>query len=117
MYTEEEGRPFIQELLFSEKLHSHIGSLNYVNRSDDALSAASIDFSSDKSDNVCDVMSTLFPTPLPDHKPIIMAKNLLSNSASVPILNSAHSTASKIAPISDYVNFLSSHKGFINEIV
>lgn len=116
LYAEEEGRPFIQELLFSEKLHSYIDSLNYVNH-DDVLSAASIDYLSDKSDNVRDVMSTPFPTPLPDRKPIIMAKNLHSGSSSVPTLNDAQTSASKIAPISDYVNHLSTHNGFINEIV
>ncbi len=94
LYTEEEGRPFIQELLFSDKLHSYINSMDYVNHTDNVLSAASIDFSSNKSGNICNVMSTLFPTPLPDAKPIIMAKNL-----------------------KDYVNRLSTLKGFINEIV
>lgn len=106
LYAKEDNHPFIQELLFSEKLRSHINSLNYVNFQNNVLSAASTDF-----------LSTLFPTSLPENKPIIMAKNLFSDSTAVPALYSAHSSASKIAPITDYVNYFSTHKGFINEIV
>lgn len=101
LYAEEENRPFIQELLFSDRLRSYIGSLPYVNQNGNILSAASIDSFSDQAKIESDIMSTLFPVPLPDYKPIIMAKNLLSSSFGIP----------------DYVNYLSTHKGFINEIV
>ncbi len=122
LYTEEEKRPFIQELLFSEKLRSFICFKNYVN---------------------------LFPAVLPDCKPIIMAKNLLPLPMVSPApmsltgLPDGVGDESKSAPFStfaaslsdigptpssddlfssmpqnpDYVNYLSTHKGFINEIV
>lgn len=114
LYTEEESRPFIQELLFSHKLHSYIDSLNYVNSSDNGLSAASMDSLFDNANAVPHVMSTLFPSPLSECKPIIMAKNLLSGHESASIPNCSHAVSSNIV---DYVNFLSTHNGFINEIV
>lgn len=117
LYTEEEKRPFIQELLFSEKLQSWIRSENYVN---------------------------LFPAVLPQRKPVIMARNLLpapmSSSApdatvsisgpkSAPFSTFAASVSgidttpssdhmfSSLIQNSDYVNYMSTHNGFINEIV
>lgn len=102
LYAEEENHPFIQEMLLSHKLQSFMESPIYVNYNN-ILTAASADSISDKSDIRHNVMSTFFPTPLPDRKPIIMAKNLLSGSSS--------------SQITDYVNFFSDHKGFINEIV
>ena len=114
LYTEEESRPFIQELLFSHKLHSYLDSPNYVNSPDNGLFAASMDSLFDNSNAVPYVMSTLFPAPLSECKPIIMAKNLLSGQESTSIPNYSHATSSNIT---DYVNFLSTHKGFINEIV
>ncbi|MBD5541579.1 MAG: GNAT family N-acetyltransferase [Lachnospiraceae bacterium] len=91
LYAKEEKSPFIQELLFSDKLYS---------------------FQSD-------IMSTLFPHALSETKPVIMAKNLIPASASL----SNGSAVSKLhfdeasMQIPNYVNFLSTHKGFINEIV
>lgn len=91
LYAEEERSPFIQELLFSSKLYSVQSS----------------------------IMSTLFPRALPAPKPVIMAKNLIPVSASLPTIPTAstlHSNKESMQ-IQDYVNYLSTHKGFINEIV
>lgn len=150
LYTEEENRPFIQELLFSDKLRSYINFPDYVNSSGNVLSAASLDSSPEYTDSLSNFMSTIFPTPLPELKPIIMAKNLLPDSESFPISESCPApgftrvpesrpesgflSASESLPapepspsmddsckspsaIPDYVNFLSTHKGCINEIV
>lgn len=97
LYAKEEKSPFIQELLFSDKLYSYINSKNYVN---------------------------LFPTPQPDKKPIIMAKNLCSVLLDCPESQpGSHSVSSVKESLSfpacnhDYVNYMAAHKGFINEIV
>lgn len=100
LYAEEEKSPFIQELLFSDKLYAHIASLNYVNHP-----ASSTCMPSNDASHLNSFMSTMLPVPLPESKPIIMAKNLLSPSTKAPVR------------IQDYVNYLSSHKGFLNEIV
>lgn len=86
LYAKEQETPFIQELLFSRRFQTYLRSH-------------------------ADVMSTLFPVPIPEKKPIIMAKNL-----SVP--NHDHAPfALSLPEIHDYVNYFSTHKGMINEIV
>lgn len=93
LYAEEEKSPFIQELLFSKKLYSFQNS----------------------------IMSTAFPHALPESKPIIMAKNLFPVSASLPEISAASLIPSpsfrNFLPSQDYVNYLSTHRGFLNEIV
>lgn len=91
LYAEEEKSPFIQELLFSGKLYSFQNN----------------------------IMSTIFPHALPESKPVIMAKNLIPASVSLPTGSAASALHSdeESAQITDYVNYLSTHKGFINEIV
>lgn len=121
LYAEEEKSPFIQELLFSNRLYSHIASMHYVNRTE--LSSA---LPTDSQPSQNSIMSTAFPIPLPESKPIIMAKNLLP-AASDSIAAASHSEISAASipassfdipfQIQDYVNYLSTHKGFINEIV
>lgn len=119
LYAEEEKSPFIQELLFSNKLYSHIASMHYVNHSE---SLSALPTNSQFSRN--SIMSTMFPTLLPESKPIIMAKNLLPAASDSATSHSEISAASIPASssdmplrIQDYVNYLSTHKGFINEIV
>lgn len=121
LYAEEEKSPFIQELLFSNRLYSHIASMHYVNRTE--LSSA---LPTDSQPSQNSIMSTAFPIPLPESKPIIMAKNLLP-AASDSIAAASHSEISAASipassfdipfQIQDYINYLSTHKGFINEIV
>lgn len=91
LYAKEERSPFIQELLFSGKLYSFQDS----------------------------IMSTIFPHALPEPKPVIMAKNLIPASTSLPTISVASTLHSdkESMQIQDYVNYMSAHKGFINEIV
>lgn len=75
LYAKEEEKPFVQELLFSQKLR------DYLETHRDAA---------------------LFPAEQAQKKPVIMAKNL---------------SGSREPFAKDYVNYLSSHKGMINELV
>jgi predicted N-acetyltransferase YhbS len=103
LYTKEDDKPFIQELLFSPKLFAYSGN----------------------------IMSTYFPMEQAEKKPIIMAKNLMLSgleyelSAASIISVPAADVSAVPAPFAsfascaetDYVNYLLHHKGIINEIV
>lgn len=130
LYVQEEGTPFIQELLFSHKLNSylqtlrseqHTSTLSHQNMNSNG-SGTDIDGNGthiNYNNGSVDIMSTYFPVEQPQKKPIIMARNLVSqhdNELSAACL-SANVSVPDSLPISNYVNYLAHHHGLINEIV
>lgn len=86
LYAKEEEKPFVQELLFSQKLRGYLET--YRDAADFGTAAYDV--------------AALFPMEQAHKKPVIMAKNLRD---------------SQDPFAKDYVNYLSSHKGMINELV
>lgn len=109
LYAQEEGTPFIQELLFSHKLYSHLQTIR-VQAHPHTVSPQNNFFDSRY------MMSTYFPVEQPKKKPIIMAKNL-NSSRHENELSAAALSPSDLSFAKDYVNYLAHHHGMINEIV
>lgn len=107
LYAREDNKPFIQEVLFSNKLQAYLRTFAEKN----GTSSPAVSGLSDRN-----IMSTLFPVEQPQKKPIIMAKNLNDSQHNKELSAASLPTSASLHNI-DYVNFLSHHKGIINELV
>lgn len=101
LYAKEEEKPFVQELLFSSKLRRYLGTIRNAAASGTAVSGVTAS-GTETSGMAAPDTAALFPRERAQKKPVIMAKNLSGSCAS---------------PGTDYVNYLASHKGMINELV